>query len=627
MYGLGGGFGGMPYQSPGASIIGGIEAGAGFIRSAQDQADRRDQMQYERAREDRLDKMHQAQIDFANRHIEDQEERQRQVDALNSLRDEGNELSRTAQATIAKYGSYDKVPDEEQQMLTDAINSHRARMSSVQGAIYGKFQQDEINWQKGYLEHLNKGGFDPTQPGAQADFFRFVNGVGINDPADYLPGPDGSPSKIAKGLDDYNAGTANGDSARATAGVSAVMGNQINTHLGVLNDAGGTVTERSLNADRPVVPTPDGQSMMPVVTVDAEHPDGSTSTQPAQPRPVGGVEHPDNQDLTTITPDRLHQHLGAQGNLAAIIAASPALQDAIRNQSANPPQRALDWAQAVTAIGASSTPKMWKSEKNADGSIVNREFDSSGRATGNTQVLQPPTPKEGAETEADRKDAAAKRLIGQTNPDTGQPYTQEEIDRQTVFGSAATPKANISEADINDTKDNVISGLGFTKDPNTGLYKGSDGALPDWRGQAQIKAANDYVEKVLRQARVNKQPVNMDQVRTMAAQQADLATHGVPDWQPGTMHQFPAPSPQDGKPMQFRGEYRGGDPRNPKNYRNVTWTPIDASAGDTPTPSTAAGQAKAAGNVQGPTPAAVAAPPPNRGIKIQGDGGGVSASY
>jgi hypothetical protein len=609
MYGLNGSFGGMPYQSPGSAIVGGIEAGQSFMLRAQDAADRREQMQYERDREDRLDQMHQAQIDFAQRHIQDETERQHQIDALNSLKEEGGQLDKMMQATIQKYGSYDKVPSDEQNVMTAAVNSHRARMSSVQGAIYGQFQQDEVNWQKGYLKKLQSGNFDPTsEPGGEADFFRFLNGVGVNHPADYLPGPNGEPSKIGQHIEDYNDGTQNGDKPLAISGVQGVLGNQVNVNLGQLNPAGGVITERALHPDIGAVPTPDGTAAMPVTVTQAQHSDGSVSTDPMAPH-VNGGNHPDDP-ISTITPQALNDHMGMQGTLNSIVAASKPLQDMIRRQSAKPPQEALDWAQSVTARGLSSTPTTWKSDRAPDGSLVNREYNSNGMTTGKFEVLEPPNAKPREPTEADRKELAARRLVGTINPETNQPYTQADVDRQTVFGASATPKSNISEADINDTKDSVQTALGMVKNPMSGVWTDSTGAIPDWRLQAQQQAATNYVESVLRNARINKKPVDMDQVRAMAIQRAQMETHDVPTWEPGTMHQFPMPAPDDGKPSIFRGRYKGGDPRKTENYTDIRWTPVEA-----PPTSTNAGKAVAAGAVKGPTPAQVVGQPQAKGIQ------------
>jgi hypothetical protein len=116
---------------------------------------------------------------------------------------------------------------------------------------------------------------------------------------------------------------------------------------------------------------------------------------------------------------------------------------------------------------------------------------------------------------------------------------------------------------------------------------------------------------VLRNARINKKPVDMDQVRAMAIQRAQMETHDVPDLEPGTMHQFTLPAPDDPtKQSVFRGRYKGGDPHNTDNYTDIRWTQVE----DPPT-STNAGKAAAAGAVKGPTPAQAVGQPQAKGIQ------------
>src|ERR1700756_4963623 len=123
-----------PYQSPAGSIVAGISAGQAYMQRAQEEQDRRDKLAFERDREDRLDRMQQAHIDWMERNTEDRDARERNKEMLAGLQMERENLDGQGQAMLATYGNdWKNVPP-------DVRNAHMARIADFNSRFDGAMQ-------------------------------------------------------------------------------------------------------------------------------------------------------------------------------------------------------------------------------------------------------------------------------------------------------------------------------------------------------------------------------------------------------------------------------------------------------------------------------------------------------
>ena len=642
MYGMGGSFGGMNYQSPGHSLVSGIEAGQSIVLRAQEAIDRRQQMMDERNRQDRLDQMHQAQVAFANKHVEDEEQRQHLLGALTAAKAQREAFSDYGKSLFQQYGSWDKVPQELKDHMGEQRDQFNQRWDMIMNGLYGNVQADGNAAAKKTGADLQKGTVDPNDPQTPGRIHQMITAsTGLN-PIHFLPGEDGQ-SVVGKSLANYNAGMQSGDRDQMLDGASGILHNQVNTHLGELDETGATVTGRRIAG---VVPTPDGKGMYPVVAVDGQHTDGSTTTAPTQPIRTNGFAHSGNQQLVSFSPDTLHDHLGQIGMINAAATNSPQLQQMIADSAKNPPQESLDHAQAVTGQGMSPNPKSAMFGTDADGSTWGMHVGADGTPMPQTKVVMQPPPANAARdaetaaffdfggkareqnaeeikanaarslvgktnpatnqpyteddinrhiagmdapskepTEAALKQQAGQRLIGTMNPENNQPYTQADIDRQMMGMNPKAPAINIDEGFIKDAKSRALADLGLSRNADTNLIVGADGkSAPDWRDLKRAQASESYIESATRMAQSQKKPLDWDQLLTIAKQQGDLAVHGLPDLQAGKKYEWDDPAPDDpNTTVHYKARYQGGDPSNPKNYTEFLGVPTSSSRPVPPT--------------------------------------------
>jgi len=569
-FGMLGGFGGLPYTSPGSAVLRGLEAGAGFVNQQQQEEDRRQQAQFERNRQDRIDQMDQAHKAFIEKHITDEDQRANVTQATNMLLKERDDLRDEGASNLSQYGSPDRVPADVAANYAQRVKDWNSRWGSVQQATYAPFVAAQEARAKDTIAGLQNNTIDPADPANAQDIHHAVLVASHQDPANFLPPADGQKSPVDVALDKLHMSFGAGDKAGIGDATQQLFGNQFNTHLGLLDPAGGVITSRSLNPDTPFVPNPDGSAAMPVLSVTGTHDDGSTTTQPAA---APALDHSDPDTLHQVTPQTMLDHAGALGTLSTIVAAHPGVQAALRAGVNKPDQDALDFGQAYTAIGAARGTKT--SIKEVNGQLVAYQEDRLGNITGTPKVLastakQDPqlaaiddleqrgvltapqatqargvhlglVPRAGEhQPNAESiKAAAAQRLVGQTNPDTGEPYTQGDVDRMLVGGvrsAADNIPSNQISAEVASARDDVLSSHGLVKSDMspTGYLKADTTSGKDRPATAaEILAA----QQEARQAGESRRQELLGAKRHAAARAPAATTIGVdPNAQPGSFN-------------------------------------------------------------------------------------------
>ncbi len=491
MYGMGGSFGGMNYESPASSLAGGIAEGQNIILKGREANDRREQIQYERNRNDRLDAMHQAQIDQAERHYQDTEQREKMTASYRDIVEQEKEISGDSQRLVNDWGGIDAVPPDVKKTMDARLAAVQGRRDAWNDWVGGPVQKAIAD--KATQTNKDMAAGKPVDPG---DAYTALAVSTRNRPEDYVGGPNGEPSPIRQGIDSIHKGMTDNDPQAFSEGLGAVFGNEVNTHLGGLNAAGGTVTSRSFNADRAFVPTRDGSAAHPVITVEADHGDGTTSTMPYAPRTAAGSDHPDNQDLASVTPQKTFDQLGQHGMIDAMVNAHPATRDSILETAKDPPQDAKDWAHWGAARGFRPTPNKWIDQRDDQGNVWNIETDPYGRATGKKEIMirgSGLTAKE--QGPADQREADDMVSAGVVNPATGLPFkSRGEVYgyKLKAGGAAAKPSEPEAKAQGEFAAEHVMSDFGVVKDSVMGTYKWRSDS-PEGTPKEKAHKAGDFL--------------------------------------------------------------------------------------------------------------------------------------
>jgi hypothetical protein len=140
MYGLSGGFGGTGYQSPFNAFTHGLEATAGLALRFKEERERRDQMAYERSRQDRVLAMQQSEHDWVRRHQQDAEQRQNQTDALKALNEEAEHIHTVFGGIIDQYGHGDPnaIPPDLADRLRKQYSDISGKASKIRRGIISR---------------------------------------------------------------------------------------------------------------------------------------------------------------------------------------------------------------------------------------------------------------------------------------------------------------------------------------------------------------------------------------------------------------------------------------------------------------------------------------------------------
>jgi hypothetical protein len=484
MYGLGGSFGGQPYTSPIGAGANGILTGFQLVRQQQEQ-DRQN------ARQDALDAQNAAHLQFMDRNEADQARRADFKQAWDVHDAQRRDIGDQMNEVLARYGgdSHAAQNDPQFQTLQAQIQQWNGVHNALMKSVYSGPLLQGLDDAKATTQKMNAGQFDPTHPAnaeelahwtsvmyrhdpsmlikrdptnpqtaTQNQFGAPVEGQGIAgaekgasdqvaDAGQAAMRDDGSALTTSMWLDganDLHQGLSTGDPKKVATGFQALYGPQIEAgRLGYLDKLGGQVTSAVINPDKPFVPTPDGSKAMPVLSMSGQLPDGSTTQQDYAPPTQGGFHHDDNQDLHALDLSKTFDYLGTQGAAHSILQ-HPLVQNNLADYMKNPSPKVTDWAQAYTAIGAGDG-LLVKMER-VGNHFVAMSFTKDGRLVSSKEIpgSLPPTTEYEAREEALRNAVAN----GETNPATGQPWTQADADNARISGiqkPVAGGKADVAE--------------------------------------------------------------------------------------------------------------------------------------------------------------------------------------
>lgn len=489
MYGMNGNFGGMPYQSPAASLTGGIEAGIGIVQNqqaleqrtaqaAQDRQDRLDQQQTVNQQKDTELRMQQARDDMTNRRLDDAEQKSNIQEAQAGLDGEVAQLRQVGQQRLAAAGNDPKKIDPDafagDQAQWADINKRQTALNQARGGAFLNGQMQIAN------QTVKQMSTDPTYLDNPANADSIAHAITLTthmDGANFLRGPNGQ-SNFEAQQDDFNKAFSTQDLPLLGKVMGTIFKPQLEAgRLGMYDPLGGLVSDVSLHGTQPLVPSPHGQSMMPVLSVTGTHPDGSVSTQPAAFPAAAGFAHDDNQEGHTITPGDLAAHMGNLGIVQAIVNSHPGVQAALRASAANPNPITQDAAAFYTMLGSkadhSTLEKIGENER-----FVSVPRDAQGNPTGPPVELLAPTPLSQRKPNAALLEfQAGQSLVGQPHlrPDEEGPgnYTQAEVNgiQSHILPRAKAPTASAARLSGEDAAAQVATQQGVHFDAQSGAWR------------------------------------------------------------------------------------------------------------------------------------------------------------
>jgi len=402
---------------------------------AQQESDRRAQLQIQSSREDRRDRMEQARVDFMQRNETDRAKRDAWKEAYDTHKQMGEELDAEGQDIRGRYRNADGSLNVQAAMQDPQYADYAKRVQkwnmgrdALDDAVMGPFLKQGIDRAKEYGDGLvkqNDPKFDISDPKNAQDLHHMVSVCTKQDPANFLQGPNGEPSAFEQASQQIHSGFTNNNAQELYTGASSILGNQFEAgRLGYMDALGGRVTSATLSKDRPFVPTPDGQAVHPVIETGGETDDGFTKVPYAAPT-VAGFDHPDKTDLVSFTPKKVLDNIGAMGAMQKLLS-HPQIQTNLARACQNPDQYNQDFAQAYTARGNKpSLGGIIDHVENPDGSVdhVYRPYTHGG-GVGPAQPIshsapKPTAPKAVPEALQEAQQVVADKVI---NPDTQQPY-------------------------------------------------------------------------------------------------------------------------------------------------------------------------------------------------------------
>ncbi len=416
----------------------GIEAGQGFVYKAQQEQDRRQQLQISQQREDRRDRMEQAHVEFMDRNEQDRNRRDAWKEAYDMHKEVAGEMETEGNALRARFTGPDGKLDMNAANADPAYQDYAKRVQKLnQGrdalmdSAYGPFLKQGIDRANEYSQGLvkqNDPKFDLSNPDNAQDLHHMVSVCSRQDPANFLKGPNNTDSLFEEGAANIHNGFSNSDAQSLYTGVDRIFGNQFEAgRLGYMDPLGGTVTSARLNQDRPFVPTPDGSAMHPVMDVGGET-EGGFTRQPAAPPTMAGFDHPENTNLMSFTPQKAFDNLGAMGTLQKLLS-HPVIQTNLAKACAEPDQFNKDWAQAYTARGNKpSLGGLHFTRENPEDGTVSQMYAPyvPGGGVGaaqeivNSRGLNKPSAAKAVPEALQEADQVVKDQV--INKDTGQPF-------------------------------------------------------------------------------------------------------------------------------------------------------------------------------------------------------------
>lgn len=368
----------------------GILAGAQLGMQFQDRKDRKEREDADRsiALEERADRRaRQAVIDdrasaeYANTVATDQ-----QKGAINKFTN-----------IASQYGTFEAAPPEVQQAAVkdaeaaeDAIGKAHSRRNAL---AFGQEQQELTD----IMSNLKTGRVQLDDVPADKLYLALANAT-MRDPADFMQGPDGSPSPVAKAVGDITTGMETGNEGMVNAGANVILAPELRKGVGTDSAHGGKIVGKEIVR---LVPHPQNPELVtPVVRVYVDGgqkisgPRGPHNATSYYDAPLTQNRSSDpNDPVKFINLKQAMDRVGQMGMLTEVMN-QPDFRKRVEEGREAAGGRTKALVDNYFAQGAAAAPKKQLSTKEiripADGGFTLRETtDPQGRVVGSERIQHP----------------------------------------------------------------------------------------------------------------------------------------------------------------------------------------------------------------------------------------------
>lgn len=320
------------YESRGGALARGIEAGVGLYNQINDREEARKQRQQEIDLRAQQVQDAQKQREFENQRQTTADQRQQDMDSLNAIAKQKEGLDNEYQNLVQQYGGAANVPAAQRadywQRAHDTHDLYQTQLAKIyQPVIKQREQQASQD-----LSQLQSGQLDPTSMDPQR-LYATLGTATRRQPTDFIPGPDGSPSKLQQAIQTIHGaisdvGPPNLDAPGVMDAINTVFQPMLQRGVGRPSQDGSPIVSKTIER---LDGDPNGTGrVMPTVRVITKHnPQGYLA-----PLTEGVSSHPDDDNVHTFDLGDVMDYIGRTGALTNVLS-QPDVANKIRDAAEN----------------------------------------------------------------------------------------------------------------------------------------------------------------------------------------------------------------------------------------------------------------------------------------------------
>lgn len=402
--------------SIGGAAAAGLESGFGMGMRALDQQEqtrarrRREDLETEELAERRADRgLQRARLEAQDKRLDDQDDRQRKqddrqrrMDELKLLDSEITDLGNEGGTLFQQYGGYDKVPEDVRGDYTTRVRTARERRAAARRSFYepdiAEQQRDAAEkWSRIQVGQLS------VDDLSDDDLVRTLTVQTRRDLADFIDGPDGTPSPIRQAGLDLQAGLETDNLDLTLKAANVLLAPELRTGVGAPGRDGNEIVSKEIVN---LVPHPeDPGQMVPIVKVTLRREDGAMGSYVA-PITENRSSDPDD-NVKTISMQDAFDRVGQLTTLSEALN-RPDMRKRIEAGGKAGKAGGDEFLRALSSIGVKPPQKqVSRSTVDLGDRVLERETDAAGNVIGERELRKgapPRRPGLGGSTETGAKE-------------------------------------------------------------------------------------------------------------------------------------------------------------------------------------------------------------------------------
>lgn len=308
-------------------------------------------------------------------------------------------ISRFANIT-SQYGTFEAAPPEVQAAASKDAEEAEAAITAAQSrrnqVAFGQERQELSD----IMSNLQTGRVQLDEVPPDKLYLSLANAL-QRDPTDFMQGPDGAPSPVAKAVGDITTGMETGNSGMINSGANVLFAPELRKGVGTPSAHGGKIVGKEIIR---LVPHPENPELVtPVVRVyvdqggDFKGPRGSRQETSYYDAPLTqGRSSDPNDPVKFINLKQAMDRVGQMGMLTEVVN-QPELRARLDEGRTSAGGRTKALIDNYSALGAAAAPKKQITTRDlkipADGGFTLREtVDPQGRVTGTERIQHPDRP-------------------------------------------------------------------------------------------------------------------------------------------------------------------------------------------------------------------------------------------